>query len=262
VTQTPAERSRSFDNVVDAYHASRPGYPAAAFDDLFRLLPERPLVLEVGPGTGQATRDLLDRGASVHAVEIGPNMAARLRDVLSSERLQVTVGDFETVALPERSFDAVFSANAYHWITPWAQVDRPSQLLGPRGLVAVLDLIQVDSSDDCGFFAAAQPIYERYGEGHTGPPAPRRDDVDPPMRAALDADPRFTDVEVRTYDWNQTYNSAEYRRVMLSYSGTQMMEPRARHGLLDDIETFVRDHFDDRVTRPLVVTLTIARLGG
>lgn len=262
MTEGPAEPRRSFDNAVDAYHASRPHYPSAVFDDLFQLLPNRPSVLEVGPGTGQATRDLLERGASVHAVEIGPNMAAKLRQVLPSDQLRVTVGDFETVPLAETSFDAVFSANAYHWITPRAQVDQPAQLLTRGGLVAVLDLIQVDSPEDRGFFDAAQPIYERYGEGHTGPRAPRRDDVDPPMRAALIGDDRFADIEVRTYDWNQTYTAAGYRAVMLSYSGTQMMEPRARQGLLDDIEAFVRGRFDDRVTRPLVVTLTTARFGG
>src|SRR5262249_9738598 len=204
---------------------------------------------------------LLDRGASVHAIEIGPNMAAKLRAVVPSERLRVTVGDYETVALEERGFDVIFSANAYHWIAPRAQVDRPAQLLRPGDVVAIVDLIQVASPEDRGFFAAAQPIYERYGEGHTGPPAPRRDDVHPPMRAALSGDDRFSDIEVRSYDWNQTYTAAEYRTVMLSYSGTQMMEAQGRRGLLSEMEAFVRDHFDDRVPRPLVVTLTTARLG-
>jgi len=47
---------------------------------------------------------------------------------------------------------------------------------------------------------------------------------------------------------------------MLSYSGTQMMPPPARQGLLDDIENFIRQEYDNQVTRPIVVTLTTARL--
>ncbi len=47
---------------------------------------------------------------------------------------------------------------------------------------------------------------------------------------------------------------------MLSYSGTQMMEESDRVGLLDDIESFIRNDFDGVVTRPLVVTLTTATL--
>lgn len=121
-----AEPRRSFDRVAGIYHEIRPGYPAPMFEDLFRLLPGHPAVLEVGPGTGQATRDLLSRGAAVHAVEIGPAMAARLREALPSPGLTITIGDFEEASLREHAFDAVFSATAYHWISP---KHRPT---GPR----------------------------------------------------------------------------------------------------------------------------------
>jgi hypothetical protein len=47
---------------------------------------------------------------------------------------------------------------------------------------------------------------------------------------------------------------------MLSYSGTQMMQESDRVGLLDDMETFIRNDFGGIVTRPLVVTLTTASL--
>ena len=76
----------------------------------------------------------------------------------------------------------------------------------------------------------------------------------------MQADPRFRSVAVHSYDWNQTYTAAEYRRLMLSYSGTQMMEPDERFGLLDDIESFIRADYAGVVTRPLVVTLTTAEL--
>jgi SAM-dependent methyltransferase len=255
-----AEPRRSFDGAAEIYHGIRPGYPPPMFEDLFRLLPGHPAILEVGPGTGQATRDLLSRGAAVHAIEIGPAMAARLREALPSPALTITIGDFEEADVGEHDFDAVFSATAYHWISPKAQVDRPVSVLKPGGVVAIADLNQVSSPDDKGFFAAAQPIYERYGQRHAGPPAPERDAVDPPIHRVLRGDPRFSHVELRTYDWNQSYTAAGYRKLMLSYSGTQMMMPPARQGLLDDMEDFVRQQFGDQVTRPIVVTLTTARV--
>ena len=156
--------------------------------------------------------------------------------------------------------DAVFSATAYHWISPGAQTDRPAAILRPEGLVAIVDLIQVDSPEDAGFFAAAQPIYERHGQGHAGAPAPTRGSVDPKIRAVLDADRRFDCVEVHHYDWDQTYSAADYRNLMLSYSVTQMMEESDRVGLLDDMESFIHSDFSGVVTRPLVVTLTTATL--
>jgi hypothetical protein len=76
----------------------------------------------------------------------------------------------------------------------------------------------------------------------------------------LEADPRFDSVAVRRYDWNQIYNASEYRNLMLSYSGTQMMDESGRAGLLDEMESLVRNDFGGVVTRPLVVTLTTAAL--
>ena len=256
----PEDLRLSFNGAAETYDQVRPSYPSDLFDTLFDFLPTQPGIVEVGPGTGQATKGLLVRGAWVHAIEIGPAMAAKLCANFVSERLRVSVADFEVLDIEPASADAVFSATAYHWISRDAQTDRPATILRPGGLVAIVDLIQVDSADDLGFFAAAQPIYERYSEPHTGPPAPTRDAVDPPIRDALEADRRFDDVAVHQYDWNQTYSAADYRKLMLSYSGTQMMDETDRVGLLDDIETFIRSDFGGIVTRPLVVTLTTAIL--
>ncbi len=256
----PSDRRLSFNEAADTYDEIRPSYPADLFDTLFDLLPSQPEIVEVGPGTGQATRDLLARGASVQAVEIGPAMAAKLRANVATQRLHVSIGDFEVVDIKPASAHAVFSATAYHWISPNAQTDRPAAILRPGGMIAIVDLIQVDSPDDLGFFAAAQPIYERYGQSHVGPPAPARDATDPPIRARFEADQRFESVNVHRYDWNQTYSAEEYRKLMLSYSVTQMMSGADRVGLLDDIETFIRKDFGGAITRPLVVTLTTAML--
>lgn len=258
----PGDIRLSFNRAAQIYDEARPSYPPALFDTLFGMLPSPPDIVEVGAGTGKATRDLLARGATVRAVEIGPAMAAQLRSNLPTGRLRVLVGDFEKLDVPAASADAVFSATAYHWISPAAQTDRPAHILRPGGVVAIVDLVQVDSPADRGFFAAAQPIYERYGERHTGPPAPARDAVDPAIRSVLEADPRFEAVAVRRYDWDQSYSAVGYRKLMLSYSGTQMMDETDRVGLLDDMESFIREEFDDRVTRPLVVALTTARLSG
>jgi SAM-dependent methyltransferase len=258
---TPDDIRFSFNEAAQIYDRVRPSYPAEMFDALWQMLPSRPEIVEVGPGTGQATKDLLARGASVLAIEIGPAMAAKLHSNLPSDRLDVIVGDFEVVDVVEGAFDAVFSATAYHWISREAQTERPAAILRPGGILAIVDLMQVDSPDDSGFFAATQPIYERYGQGHVGPPAPTREGADPAIRAALEADRRFTSVTVQRYDWNQTYGASDYRGLMLSYSGTQMMDESDRVSLLDDIEVLVRNDFGGVVTRPLVVTLTTATLG-
>lgn len=117
-------------------------------------------------------------------------IASKLRSNLPEERLRITIGDFETVDIGAGVADAVFSATAYHWISPSSQTDRPAILLRRGGLIAIVDLIQVESTDDAGFFAASQEIYGRYGQGHSGPPAPTRETVDLPIRRGERPEPR------------------------------------------------------------------------
>ena len=75
------ERLRAtFDQAAGLYDRARPGYPPALFDDLADLTGIRPgsRALEIGPRTGQATLPLAERGGRVVAVELGPDLAARV----------------------------------------------------------------------------------------------------------------------------------------------------------------------------------------
>lgn len=88
----------TFDSVAQRYERARPGYPAEMFDELAALagLDGSARVLEIGPGTGKATRGLLRRGWSVVAVEPGAQLAAVARRVLAGHDLRVDVSPFET----------------------------------------------------------------------------------------------------------------------------------------------------------------------
>ena len=68
----------TFDQAAELYDRARPRYPAALFDDLAGLTGIGPgsRVLEIGPGTGQATVTLAERGCRVVAVELGADLAA------------------------------------------------------------------------------------------------------------------------------------------------------------------------------------------
>ena len=63
----------TFDSVTADYDRWRPDYPAALYRDLLALCPlnEASRALEIGIGTGQATRPILETGCAVTAVEPG-----------------------------------------------------------------------------------------------------------------------------------------------------------------------------------------------
>jgi SAM-dependent methyltransferase len=249
----------SFDQVPDLYDTVRPSYPQWFFDRLFDLLPSGPAVLEVGPGTGQATSELLDRTANVTAVEPGHRMATMLRKRFGEFDGFVVVEDrFESAELPLAGFDAVVAATAYHWIEPSRQVARPAELLAPGGVLGIIDLIQVGSSSDLGYFERVQPIYASFQQDRHDWHLPTYESAMPAIAAVLSASDRFEQPIVLRCPWDQTYTAAAYRDLLMTYSGTRMMPAAERVSLVDQLIAVVDDEYAGVITRPLVATLTLA----
>lgn len=134
----PTER---FSNRVDTYVRARPSYPPEVLDLLVERcgLTSQAVVADVGSGTGILTRLLLERGATVFAVE--PNTAMRAA-------AEGTLGNFpgftsvaataEATTLPDRSVDLVTAAQAYHWFDPEPTRRELARILRPGGWVALI----------------------------------------------------------------------------------------------------------------------------
>ena len=257
------DNRRGFDRAVDRYERARHGYPPSMFDDLFAMLPAGCQVCEIGPGTGQATGDLLDRGASVTAVELGTSMAQRLVARLGHHPrlVEVIKAPFEDARLPDAAYDAVFSATAYHWIPTWAQTTEPARILHHGGVLAIVDSLQVDSPDDDGFWERVQPIFDRHGAGRPpdDPPVEAPDEATPSMLAILRVTDEFADVELRRYRWDQHYTADQYGELHRTYSGWLAMPEADGEALLADVCAFIDSDYAGHIVRPLVITLLTAR---
>lgn len=131
-------RALSFDSSAALYAAARPGYPPALLDAVEELT-ARPLsgarVIDVGAGTGIATRLLHARGARVTAVEPGPGMAGELHRALPS--LPVVRGDGNCLPLASASADLITYAQAWHWTDPDRALPEALRVLRPGGALAL-----------------------------------------------------------------------------------------------------------------------------
>jgi len=256
----PDDIRLTFDQVPDLYQRVRPTCPPELLDRVFEQLSDRPRIVEVGPGTGQLTADLLARGAHVTAVELGPNLARAVTERFAdSDRLTVVNAPFETASLPTSAFDAVVSANAYHWIEPTQRTARPVELLVPSGWLGIVELMQVESEVDRGYFDRVQPIYEAFGDARVDWDAPTHESATPKFVAELTESDLFADPALYRVPWNQTYTTAEYHDLMLTYSNMRMMPDDERDALVAQLTAVVDDELGGTITRPLVATMTLAQ---
>lgn len=71
----------TFDEVAECYDRARPRYPDRLIDEVVALtgVHAGDRVLEVGCGTGLATRQLSERGLRVTCVELGASLADAAR---------------------------------------------------------------------------------------------------------------------------------------------------------------------------------------
>jgi SAM-dependent methyltransferase len=161
--------ARSFDADPDGYAAGRPGYPAALFDLLERRCGLGPGidVVEIGPGTGQATAELLARGARIHAVEPGRRLAAYLHRTLGDRSLAVMVSTLEDAALDDAGADLVVSATAFHWVDAAIGMPKVVAVLRPGGWVALWWNAFYDPVGPDAFSRSLEPLYAELGDhGH------------------------------------------------------------------------------------------------
>jgi SAM-dependent methyltransferase len=129
-----------FDDNAAAFDRTRPVCPSELFDDLERLgrLATGKQVVEVGAGTGQATLPLAQRGLTITALELGPELASVARAKLAGfESVTVFTGSLEAWEPLGAAFDAVVSFNSLHWVDPELRYAKPARVLRPGGVLVV-----------------------------------------------------------------------------------------------------------------------------
>lgn len=126
-----------FGSVAERYERYRLGYPDELRAAVFGYA-GGPVgaALEVGAGTGKATRLFASSGLAVTALEPDPEMAtvlARTTRGLPVEPLVASFEDFRT----QRRFDLLYAGAAWHWTDPGTRWAKAVELLAPGGVIAL-----------------------------------------------------------------------------------------------------------------------------
>lgn len=220
------ELNMTFDEVAILYHQVRPRYPSEIFDKMDALCGanQHLEVLELGSGTGIATRPMLERGWNVTCVEPGGALAAvAAADLAEFSDLRIDTVRFEDWEERGPSYDLIVSATAFHWIKPEARYTKTQRLLRQGGHLAIIYYRHVAGGDDV-IFEEIQNCYLAHMPGATRermPVATKRSPAARDMRKSG----LFDIVESSVQPEVITYSTAEYLDLITTYSGHRALKP-------------------------------------
>src|SRR5205823_12017012 len=122
---------------------------------------DHPSVVEVGPGSGQATQEMARRGWSVVGIEPGADLCALAAERLAPFRdVALVEAKFEDADLPDLSFDVVAAATSWHWVDATVAYRRAAEVLVEGGTLALWWNAHVTGAD-VEAWRPIRDVYER-----------------------------------------------------------------------------------------------------
>jgi MOSC domain-containing protein YiiM/SAM-dependent methyltransferase len=155
--------AKGFAAGADAYERGRPEYSPEAIERLVAELAIGPgsRVLDLAAGTGKLTRQLVETGAELLAVEPVAEMRAKLQAFLPA--VEALEGTAEAIPLPNHSVDAVVVGQAFHWFDGIRAVSEIRRVLKPGGALGLIWQVRDLSRP---WLERLDAIIDRVDDGH------------------------------------------------------------------------------------------------
>lgn len=156
---------KTFDTIPEAFDKYRPRYCSELFDKLHSVcsLNADKKVLEIGPGTGQATEPILQTECDYTAIELGENFTSFMKQRFSSyHNFKIINDDFETHVFSMNKFDLVYSAAAIQWIPEETAFAKTFEMLKPGGYLAMFMTRSDEKSSNEMLYSEIQKVYDDY----------------------------------------------------------------------------------------------------
>jgi SAM-dependent methyltransferase len=159
------EFRRVFDMIPDQFDKFRPRYSKNLFDFLIDRadIGTGKSVLEIGPGTGQATEPVLCTGCEYHAIELGEHLYRKMKEKYGKlPNFNIVNDDFVTHDFGDMKFDMIYSAATIQWIPEEVAFAKTFELLKPEGTLAMMLTSSEYRSNDEALYEKIQALYDKY----------------------------------------------------------------------------------------------------
>jgi len=251
------EVAESFGADAVRYDRTRPTYPAALIERIIAASPGREF-LDVGIGTGIAARLFQAAGCSVLGVEADARMAEFARNAGA----EVEVSTIEAWDPAGRTFDALVSGQAWHWVEPVAGAAKAAEALRPGGLFAAFWNVHQPPPE---VSAAFTEVYRQYAPELPVSRAPANlvdgylgfcERIGQSLRAT---DGAFGEPETWRFEWEKTYTRDEWLDVTPTHGGHSLLPPEQLKALLEALGAAIDEIGGGFVVHYTTVAVTALR---
>lgn len=253
----------TFNEDAELYDRVRPGYPKALYQSLVSLTGLGPgsRVLEIAPGTGQATTQLVELGAKVVGVELGEHLARVARSHLPPPpAAEIVVASFEEWVPPAfGAYDAVACFTAWHWLDPSIRTAKAAALLDRGGFLVTVHTHHV-AGGTTGFFASAQRCYERWDapQARQSFELRKADDI-PTVQDEVETSGLFEVIANRRFEWERAYSAREYLELLDTYSDHRSRAADNHEGLRTCIGSLINEEYGGSVSKRYMNEMRVAQ---
>ena len=240
---------RTFDSVSSAYDKMRPGYVGELYQKIFDYvhIDKNSRAVEVGSGSGQATKPVLDTGCDLTAVEYGENLSELLRGNFKGyPNLTVMTGKFEDMTFSENTYDLVFSATAFHWIPEEVGYRKVFSMLKSGGAFARFANHPSISKTDIAFAKAIEDAYDKYYYSYY--PEKKRGtsvgytEAQSEETANIACKYGFRDIQSHIFYRERVFTADEYIQLLGTYSDHIAIEKEVREKFFSSIKEAIDAH--------------------
>ena len=228
-----------FERMAAEYAGARPPYPTGMYELLESegVIGRGVRVLEVGAGSGLATRDLVCAGCAVTAVEPGRELARLLQqDVPEAD---ARLARLEDVELPAGAFDSVVAASSMHWVDLSVALPKLHAALRPDGWLAVWRHRFGDESVDTEFRRRVERIVDQRPSHDPG----ARGSDDRPTMEELTVDGWFEPVRTELWRWSVDLDIDAVRRLFRTFSDWSDEEVESAAQAVEELGGVVTEHY-------------------
>lgn len=234
---------KTFEYASSDYDKSRPTYIKEIYEDIFHYKPinSDSHVLEIGLGTGKASRPILDTQCHFIGIEPGEQLSdlarKRYQAYANFSLFNQTLQEFVS---SDKSFDLIYAATAFHWIPEEYGYNRVFNLLKPGGAFARFAYHAGADKGREAMTEEIQEIYSRYLHLKERPKEYTTEDAK--KIAEIACQYGFSDTTYRLYSVTKDFTADEYMALLRTYPNHMKVGESDRKMLFKGIHSAINNH--------------------